>query len=586
MGSRVGGMMFRVCAAVALLAGCGAGRLAAQERRVDQYGSAPARIESLCQALAPGDRAAVDHLRGTMSGKLDDFAPDSLWRTYGCALARLHVAAAAEPRGVLARKYALPALEAFMHVLDHAPGDVVASTGLATLGFEISEGPEPDAILRYAYHFATYGYAAAHAGVDVPIVLRLCTEFALVMGTTARAHYCNHRALALGVDSTWHLVRSMWMDMLNGDLDRATRSFDRAIASAHDSVQLAEAAFRARGVVDEATGRAGIVAAWSGMSDSTRVQWVHDHADGKASATRSVFGDALVRAEGGLTAHGPVFLACPFLIIRNGFAMSGSIRNCEPPIGDRTHFLTTRTAILRFWDPLTGAPKALLTYALDRSQNGIEVDIKGHAEARLRLQVWEWERQRWLDTTIQIQATSSNELPMPPFISSAIEIPAPGGTYSWITTIQQSSHPPGRAGRSSYEAAKSPSDTGLAISDLVLGVAKQKLTWRIGSDTVTLSPWNYLLGGEPVDLFFQVRNPGPEEELSVQLELKAIVGGVIADAPELAIKFPLRVVKGINGINRQLDISKLTEASHRLSIQILDRAGRVVAQKSTNLLVR
>ena len=558
--------------------------VAAQESRIDHYGAAPERLRALCGAVLPADRMLLLQRRLDLAERVRSAgASDSIWRAYGCTLSLLHALASGDPRPPRISQYALPAVDAFLHVLEASPGDVLASTGVATLGFEVTEGLEVGAALGYAEAFASVSYAAVHAGVTAPIVLRMCTEFALAMSSSPTARYCNHRALSLGVDSTWQLIRSAWLAFLDGDAPGGTTFFDHAIAAAHDSAQVGEAAWHVRGLINEQPSTVELVATWAGLSDSGRVEWVHDRMARPPNAPDASFTDVLVHAEGSMASHGPVFRGCPFEIIRNGARQPVDRSACNANVGSRNSYLGVTAAMQTLWDPATGRPVAVMTYALPRGALRIDAGSAGaKANGLLSFRLWEWETSRWTDTTFQFHLAIPNVLPTPPYVSDCIVMRAPEGTYSWTLSAQQ----PGKAGRASFEAAHAARDTALSLSDVIVGAPDQKLSFIVAGDTIVLAPWNTLPARQPLAMYFQLRNDGAAREFMISLVLRKILGGRVQADPEIAIRFAVVANPGINGVHQQVDLSHVEGFDHRLEVQVLDQAGRVVAQRSTNLLVR
>src|SRR5690606_21174829 len=72
-----------------------------------------------------------------------------------------------------------------------------------------------------------------------PDVLRACAGFALLVRDLATAQWCGHRALALGADSTWHLLRLAWVEAGWGTEEAVAGLFTAAVQAAGSEAGLA-----------------------------------------------------------------------------------------------------------------------------------------------------------------------------------------------------------------------------------------------------------------------------------------------------------------------------------------------------------
>ncbi|MGH7524347.1 MAG: hypothetical protein ACREK8_08580, partial [Gemmatimonadales bacterium] len=368
--------------------------LAAQGMRLDHH-ALTKQLSALCRADEASDSSALQQRRAELAAKLHtDPADTALWHAFACVVSLQYARSSGEPAATTA--LAMPAIRAWARLLEDNPADSRAVTGIATLAFELAGGPGlPNAILN-ADGFATLAYAAVHAGVSVPIVLRLCTEFAFLTSDVTTARYCNHQALATGRDSTWQLIRGAWFAFLNDERPAAAMLFDQAIAAANDSASLAEAAWHvgrlARGALDSG---------WSGLHDSARVAWVHAHIASSDSVAEP-YPVALAHFEGDVPQHGPMFAVCPFDVIRNGMHVAVDQRSCRVPTAP-VRRIGVAADLMRLWDPASGEPIAILTYALDRKALTVNTSSEARvATVALNWRIWEWQSSEWTDSSLAV----------------------------------------------------------------------------------------------------------------------------------------------------------------------------------------
>jgi hypothetical protein len=405
----------------------------------------------------------------------------------------------------------------------------------------------------------------------------MCTEFAFVTADITTARYCIDRSLAAGRDSSWQLIRSAWLAFLDGNRGSGTALFDRAITVAHDSAALADVGWHLRRL----TGHA-VISAWSGLTDRERVAWTHGHYRRDGDDAALTYADALARFEGDLPLHGPLFEQCPFDIVRNGAHLPLNRNGCREgdellrPIG-------VIAGMSRLWDPASGEPIGVLTYALERSTLSIDATPTSRSTTvQLNWRVLEWRDGQWTDSTLDVRLPLANDLKAPPYLSGFVLVKPANGTYSWTLSARQ----PGEFGATSFDAAVGPPGTPFELSDVLLGVPEQGLYWKLGEDSIVLAPLTTVPRHKPLDIYFQVRNERESGEYTTAIVLRRIASGNIDQKPELSIKFPYRARIGIDGIHRQIDVSRATGNAHQLVVQILDRAGTVVAESNINLFIR
>ncbi|MGH7523974.1 MAG: hypothetical protein ACREK8_06685, partial [Gemmatimonadales bacterium] len=141
-------------------------------------------------------------------------------------------------------------------------------------------------------------------------------------------------------------------------------------------------------------------------------------------------------------------------------------------------------------------------------------------------------------------------------------------------------------GQRTGDASVAPADSAFVLSDLVLGVPEQGLSWQLGADTVYLAPWNVVPRRKLLELYFQLRNAKVSGPLTTRIVLRRITAGVIDSIAELSISFPTTAHIGIEGMHRQLDLSRFKGLAHHLEVEVIDSRGSVAATSSANLFIQ
>ena len=115
------------------------------------------------------------------------------------------------------------------------------------------------------------------------------------------------------------------------------------------------------------------------------------------------YADALTRFEGDLPLHGPLFEHCPFDIVRNGAHLPLDRTGCREA-DEQLRPIGVIAALSRLWDPASGQPIGVLTYALDRSNLSIDATPTSRsATVQLNWRVLEWRDGEWTDSTLEVR---------------------------------------------------------------------------------------------------------------------------------------------------------------------------------------
>jgi hypothetical protein len=563
----------------------------AQAERLDHHGLAIPRLRALCATRAPGSLLELEARQRVLRDsafKPERRADADLWSALGCVSAMLYVKSPiVTVRGMTAQvPNVLQASSAFSRVSQLRPTDSVAAIGLATIVLDLGEGSDVTLLLAQIHDLSRVSYDAVRAGVTSPIVLRMCTEFALVAADFATARRCMDRALEQGADSSWHLERAAILSFLIGNDFAGAAWFEGALAVAHDSAAQADIAWRVKALIDTvAIPPARIREEWRSLSDSERIVWLRRNVE-HGAALRGDDELYFRRLAGSLLSPrtlDPVLARCPPVIFRNGAEQDADHSACASGMLGGAKPIALSGQLLRLWNPATGAPIGVIGYSLERQ--GLAPDT-GRFDSRtvsvaLNVRQFEWETGGWVDTTLRATLPLPSDYRSPP-VTGYLMLPLFRGTLTWTFAALQTGH----YGAISTEGPLALGDRGYTLSDLVLGVTEQGLSLPLDGDTITLAPLNIVKRKKPVELYYQLRTENTTAELHTDIVLHRIVKGEIMPDAEITMSSRTTLHSGINAMHRELDIGSLVSGDHQLDLKLRDGAGNIVAQRTVNLLVR
>lgn len=245
--------------------------------------------------------------------------------------------------------------------------------------------------------------------------------------------------------------------------------------------------------------------------------------------------------------------------------------------------IATTAQYLRVWEPTTGRAIALLPYAV-RTQDleTIRVDDQPAVVFQLAARSWDPVREWWHDTTAVRRLRVPDRLSGDARLTGLMEVSRTDGVSAWsLVTSQDSS---GR-GRAFGEGLSSLGDGQIIVSDLILGAARQGLTWQTASGAVVLAPLGTFARREPVELYYQVRSAAAQPGARTTVALYRIRNGERSPAPALELTFGTALERGITEVRRSLDVSRLDEGTYFIDVQVR-AAGRSAVQGSRLELTR
>ena len=599
--------------------------------QMDRRGTAVPRIRALCSSVAPLSVRSLENLQDRLASAPPHSPPDTTLATLGCIRATLFAknAPGREGPGMLPGvSWAAGAVEVLMQQLDQQPDDAHAA---ALLGVVTQEAlPTPVPAFREAARLlgqvsitdlpqiAAMVYHAIRLGARSPGLLRSCASLMIDLGDRVTAHDCSMQGLAAGYDSTWHFLRLASLAFTSGDTTSGLAFIEWAGLASHDSAARAELGWHLvpgapanRGAMDagalnpnggrDAHNPADLMtpaerAEWFGLRSSEVSGWIR-----KAMAARL----PIQHTEGYNRLHrlAPPTLTAMWrsgsLPTRNFIAhfwyisyAGGAFRSCNNNLDtvsctaranpDGKHHLRMVARVAHLWDPLTGRPSDVLTYAVPMA------DLLPTSDGPDRSATLEVDFRRWTiggagtDTVFSRQVALSPEDNGGSAYLGFVVVPG-SGFSSWSVMVTQA----GLLRRGGLYADRSPDPPGstLQLSDLIIGVGDGPLIWNSGSRDVPLTPMQVLGRQDSLQLYYQVKNDGDPAAVKVAIVVRRLVDGVPAEGHVSQTAFDASFNPGITEAQREVGLSNLPTGSYELALVLSDARG-VVARRGITLTVQ
>jgi hypothetical protein len=260
--------------------------------------------------------------------------------------------------------------------------------------------------------------------------------------------------------------------------------------------------------------------------------------------------------------------------------LEATTKDDNSPRGDKEIELVAR--LHRLWDPASGNPLALVTYAVKTADLSVQKGSGGSRTALLDLDLRRWDGidNRWRDTSVARHLTLPDGDLKRTHLTGFLVTPSSGNVTAWSLVATQPDKLRGRM----WDERTPPLDRrALALSDLVLGEAGQGLAWTIGGEEVPLAPLNAVDRARPMSLYYQLQSDRVRPALTVTVLLYRVDDGVARDSAALRVASGQRVVAGVNAVARTLDLSRLDHGSYLLEVQVADERGMIVTRRSVAL---
>ncbi|MDZ4258414.1 MAG: hypothetical protein U0974_13285 [Gemmatimonadales bacterium] len=514
--------------------------------------------------------------------------------------------------------------------LDERALTILAATVLLHMPGQRFAAPEAPGMTAYSATEVGLGVglpelaSAVRAGLTSPFLLRACASLAINLGDFPTARDCAIRGLEHGNDSTWHLLRLSAMAAWRLDTLEATMAFRRAVTSVGTSRAAREelgwhleAGFRHKHECQPCEIQGIFNMGWApanpllhegrwpveqrhlfdSLPSAELLPWIEreiamTREDSAPSWLRtspliwqpSIRYEQIWRQGGELTRR--VFKHFHLTSYRNG-----TFRSCwryidhpRPPCTPRRlplvdTYLTTSMAVASIWDPESGQPLSLLTWALAAEELGRE----GGDPNRVTL---EW--RRWgITTGTQWDSTAVLPVPSGPatkgWLVGVTPIPAgPAPTVS-LMLIQGAA----RRGGVFVDHLRPLQAGPLAISDPLLGQEGTGGIWHAGADSVPVSPFRVFARQEVVTVAYQVRSDRHLANGRLRIRIFGEEGDSGDPSHErIAITVPVEVQAGLHLYAKEFEMPDLDAGGYRFEITLLDGNAAVTSPRRVSFVMR
>ena len=578
---------------------------------MDNVGSVQVSIEKECRLTGLSESALIRQ-EATLGKTLEAGArPDSLLLQLGCVRSVLASRKVVGGRiGLfmpLGSSWAHGAIEAFSFVLAHDPGDVLAAKGLTLIALQAGRAGLPVKLLPEERTgarvpepwgpIANAIYGAVRAGVRDSTVLRGCTSYLLDSGDFGAAKDCSTRALALGADSSWHLLRLAYVAVLEDDALAATAFFQQAVAVAgtvdarrevgwHMNVRFADASWvEPSGYVLEPM-KPPDVWAWLSLSDSVaRVTWWSRRAELLTARAGRTLQQLLPDHFRSISYARGSFHDCLGTISERpqDIAAGRHLLPCYPSLDPDIHHLPIEARLYRMWSMASGEVIGLVSYAVPVNSL-IFLEEAGGVVAPMTIELRQRDRvaNYWSDTSFSGRFRLSAQKGGHLALTGVLEVPSGGGMTEWALVASQSQN---RRGLVFGEGLAPIEQAALELSDIVIGSPSQGLRWAFDRDTISLLPFRTASVQDTLDFFVQVRSSQERPGVNFSLAVYHVKSGISAEKPSVQIAVRTRVPAGIEGIRRALDVSHLGSGEYRIVATVTDSDG-TSASRTTGLVLK
>ncbi len=219
----------------------------------------------------------------------------------------------------------------------------------------------------------------------------------------------------------------------------------------------------------------------------------------------------------------------------------------------------------RLWDPATGAPIALTTYALKLGDlvTGRQ-DSATVADVRFTVRQFVADSGSWSETNVTRHLTLPRGHAKNDELTGFLVTPSSPDVSDWSVVASQ----PDRLGRSYHLDDEGLEPGPLMISDLVLGSADQGVAWQSSGQRVTLAPLDNIDLHKPMTLYYQLRSTVAHPAANTTVVLYRMTGDSVAPAPALQVIFHGAIRPGLNEVENTVDVSRLEKGTYRLQVRV------------------
>lgn len=551
-----------------------------------QYDERPIGMTRIRVACARDSAADVPRLRDeefTLAATAA-VSPDDrqLWTRLGCTRALLFTARALASPGFLmplGTSWAGGAVAVLLRAVDRWPDDRHLSHLLATLSLETLSASKPGAN-RESHRTRTDDQPPApahqrlwtvlHSRSGTPIEYRACVSLALELSKSDDATWCARHALALGIDSTWHLLRLSYLAFRDDRLLAGKLNFDLAVTSAHTPAMRAEVgwhlASRSTGFSDNLK----YAQPWQMMSRAVN--------DSILTLPDSLFPGWVVGRNQILRRHDwPSATVRLFMSFHEVVHSGGGFRGCQGVYGGNPSCPNVPAEDWRRWIGILDAESYRLWNDSGRSVVALMPvritppscdDRPGTAQqtTQVMFRRWDARTRQWSSRAVD---APFRRLPSDDHDGCARDAlftfagrAAPG---TWAIGVIADS---GRWTADDDGILPPLAEGPLALSDLVIGRPGHDLDLRLNGETAAASPTDRFESRDTLNVFFQVQTQQSDDSASVALEILKLNSQGLPGESRIRLAFPTRLNGRFTPVLRLLSLGPLDDGHYLLRVTV------------------
>jgi hypothetical protein len=565
---------------------------AAQERpfmdpggNLIQYDERPIGMTRIRVACAADSAKDVPHLRDeefTLAAAAAAHPDDrQLWHRLGCTRALLFTARALASPGFLmplGTSWAGGAVAVLLRAVDRWPDDRHLSHLVATLSLETLSASKPG-VNRESRRTRTDDqppapahrrlWAVLHSRDGTPIEYRACVSLALELSKSDDATWCARQALALGVDSTWHLLRLSYLAFRDDRLLAGKLNFDLAVTSAHTPAMRAEVGWH---LVHHSMGFSDnlkYAQPWQMMSRAVN--------DSILTLPDSVFPGWVVGRNHALRRHGwPSATVRLFMSFHDVVHSGGGFRGCLAVYGGNLSCPTLPSEDWRRWIGVLEAESyrvwsdsgqsvvALMPVRITPpSCSGSRPE---HPTTHVMFRRWDARTRLWssraVDAPFRRSPSDDHDGCARDALFTFAGRAAPG---TWAISVIADS---GRWTADNEGVLPPLADAPLALSDLVIGRPGRDPDLRLNGETTAASPTDRFESRDTLNVFFQVQTQQSDDSASVALEILKLNSRNLPGESRIRLTFPTRLNGRFTPVLRLLSLGPLDNGHYLLRVTV------------------
>ena len=149
------------------------------------------------------------------------------------------------------------------------------------------------------------------------------------------------------------------------------------------------------------------------------------------------------------------------------------------------------------------------------------------------------------------------------YLTGVAEMKVPAGRYTTTLVLTQDG---GKGALARLAAVEAPTNTGLRVSDVVLGREGSGVTWNSGSTRVAMNPLNAYAKGATAELYYQLSGLKVGQSYATKLEF--LPSSEKETKPKLSLSFSASADADRVEVARSIGLENLEPGSYRLRVTV------------------